>query len=791
MISRTFRRLNFERCESRELLAVITVNSLADDLTPIDGRTTLRDAIVQANTMGPAESVTIVFEDGLAGGTVALAGGPLRIERSMSIDASTLSQRITIDGSDNDPTPNLDNGDGARIFTIDDGDMNYRSDVYLRNLAITGGDAMGDGGAVLTTEKLTVESMHLFNNASQGRGGGVAARCGTACAAVLVVEDSQFDSNSGQEGGAIYVGGSINVSDSAISNNTATRGGGAIYAVRNHASAANIAIRDSQIIGNTGGGAGGVFAYGQEGQASISIVRSQISENAGDVAGGVLSLARFSSISVSESTVQGNTAVGGSGGIFADSNDGTAIVSIDASTIAGNSGGSGGGVFVEAGAEADLSILSSTISGNTAVRGGGGVAVKADDGRVEVQYSTLVKNTAGVEAGGLWNLHGSLTLQASIIADNHAPLAADLQPGVQLPDVRYSFIGNNQNTGLSATSAGLADRHGNLIGRPGAPLNPRLGPLADNGGPTLSHAPLAASPVIDAAEALHDKLPVSDQRRAPYQRLFGVRTDMGSIEVQPTPAPDDAVPATSMNLKVSEINYHPGIPTPLEIAAGFDIEGDFEFIELVNVSLDAIDLTGVELQRVLTIDKQTNELTQAGVDFVFASGDITRLEPGEHVLIVENAEAFQFRYGDSLPVAGEWSGQLSDRMEMLTLISRVDTFHMMYQFTYDDHWYPTTDGGGRTLELADRLATDLSQQTAWRASTDLGGSPGVSTGLLLVAGDANGDGIFDSSDLVQVFRAGLYDTNLPADWASGDWNSDGVFDSGDLVLAFQQGNYLS
>jgi hypothetical protein len=56
-------------------------------------------------------------------------------------------------------------------------------------------------------------------------------------------------------------------------------------------------------------------------------------------------------------------------------------------------------------------------------------------------------------------------------------------------------------------------------------------------------------------------------------------------------------------------------------------------------------------------------------------------------------------------------------------------------------------------------------------------------------GDANGDGRFDSSDLVKVFQSGKYATADEAGWGEGDWNADGLFDSADLVAAFQHGGY--
>ncbi|MEZ6116300.1 MAG: hypothetical protein R3C28_06975 [Pirellulaceae bacterium] len=61
----------------------------------------------------------------------------------------------------------------------------------------------------------------------------------------------------------------------------------------------------------------------------------------------------------------------------------------------------------------------------------------------------------------------------------------------------------------------------------------------------------------------------------------------------------------------------------------------------------------------------------------------------------------------------------------------------------------------------------------------------------LYFGDANLDGEFNSSDLVQVFQFGVYEADgpIPANWSSGDWNGDGHFDSTDFVVAFEDGGY--
>jgi hypothetical protein len=241
--------------------------------------------------------------------------------------------------------------------------------------------------------------------------------------------------------------------------------------------------------------------------------------------------------------------------------------------------------------------------------------------------------------------------------------------------------------------------------------------------------------------------------------------------------------APPTTLRVSEVHYNPGLPSAAEIAAGFDDKDDFEFLELINVGSAAIDLTQARLVQ-LTVAGET-----VGVDFDFATSPITRLAAGERVVVAENTAAFRFRYGNDLPLAGQWGGGLGNGGELITLQTGDD---LIQQFTYDDAWHPATDGGGFSLELIAPGIPDLqrwNQATAWRQSAQIGGSPGRDS---LLAGDSNADGIFNSSDLVLVFQAGKYEDGIAnnATFAEGDWNGDGDFTTADLVLAFQLGNYV-
>ena len=234
-------------------------------------------------------------------------------------------------------------------------------------------------------------------------------------------------------------------------------------------------------------------------------------------------------------------------------------------------------------------------------------------------------------------------------------------------------------------------------------------------------------------------------------------------------------------LRVSEVHYHPADPTPEEVAAGFTDKNDFEFVELENISGAAIDLSSVQLTQVDV------EGSSEGVEFNFAEGAITQLDAGQRVVVVENAEAFAARYGDGIPVAGAWSGRLSNSAETLTLTG---AGVQIQQFRYMDDWYPSTDGEGRSLEIANvgGALEDWGDRRGWQASSAVGGSPGESPRIV---GDSNGDGIFNSSDLVLVFAAAEYEDDIEnnSTFETGDWDGDGDFTTSDFVFAFRAGRY--
>ena len=150
-----------------------------------------------------------------------------------------------------------------------------------------------------------------------------------------------------------------------------------------------------------------------------------------------------------------------------------------------------------------------------------------------IQNSTITNNTADADADGFGHGGGlfvyqnvSVTIEHTIAADNvdNSGLAPDI--GNQVRAV-YSLIGNEHGAVITGG--------GNIIGTAAAPIDPRLGPLADNGGFTGTHALLEGSPAIDAGDILFDPQSVNpplmfDQRaESPFQRQVGV-IDIGAYE---------------------------------------------------------------------------------------------------------------------------------------------------------------------------------------------------------------------------------------------------------------------
>ena len=226
-----------------------------------------------------------------------------------------------------------------------------------------------------------------------------------------------------------------------------------------------------------------------------------------------------------------------------------------------------------------------------------------------------------------------------------------------------------------------------------------------------------------------------------------------------------AIPVSQSDLRISELHFNPADPTDAEIAAGYNDNDDFEFIEIYNPSTTGtINLSGVQLSD--------------GVIFEF--GD-TNLLPGERAVIVEDVDAFMERYGDTATVLGQWSGALNNGGEKVTLVDSSLEEIMSIDYGENDPWYNAANGHGFSLVLEDPANTavdELGKYYSWTASTLLGGTPGEASlspaGVVVNEVLAHTDS--PQSDSIELFNT----TNAPIS-VSGWYLSD----EGDDLFKYQ------
>jgi Right handed beta helix region len=264
--------------------------------------------------------------------------------------------------------------------------------------------------------------------------------------------------------------------------------------------------------------------------AAVSISGLTITGGNGALGGGGgVALQTAASLTLSAVEITGNSTTNDAGGgVFQITSGG--VLTILNSTIANNSTANenGGGVEV---VDGSATITNSTISGNTAggIHTGGGVRIAPTGISLTIRNSTIAGNSANTGAGISIAAGPTATLSSTIVAGNNPATAGDVQ-GTVLATSDHNLIGID--TGLTGITNGV---NGNLIGTAATPINPLLGPLQLNGGPTRTHALLAGSPALDKG---FDSVGLaSDQRGIPFLRLSGVAVDIGALEVQPNPQP--------------------------------------------------------------------------------------------------------------------------------------------------------------------------------------------------------------------------------------------------------------
>jgi len=484
------------------------VNSLANA-----GVGSLRNQILAANAAAGADTIT--FTGAGASGEIVLAT-EIPITDDLTITGPGAGQLAVSGDSDGDnlrdfATSGVALGD-TRIFNIDDltAPGSPTQNVSISGLTLKEGVADSwsgslqeePGGAIYATDTaVTLTNVTLTDNVATDRGGAVAVLEASG-AGSLTATGTTFSSNRARDdGGAVLVRPNKydpdeNKAGTTISNSTFTgnRTGGIDFGSLSTGSGSGgalatkyeVEVSDTTITGNTavGGSAGGAYLAGYG-----TVQRSTIAGNfAAAVGGGVL----LSGVDLRNSTVSGNTAEALGGGAMVVpgfAKYGGAVARIDDSTVSGNSvasaspyGGYGGGITVYGGGENDTLITrNSTIAANSASKKGGGI------------LGVNIVPDAGTSF---------IRLKSTLVADNTAAGAASdviaLGEGTSTP----VEIPNGFAAGFSLIEApGGTAFEGDPAGSNITGIDPKLSPLASNGGPTQTMAIAASSAAVDSAQA--------------------------------------------------------------------------------------------------------------------------------------------------------------------------------------------------------------------------------------------------------------------------------------------------
>ncbi|MBP0018298.1 MAG: CHAT domain-containing protein [Cyanobacteria bacterium SBLK] len=268
--------------------------------------------------------------------------------------------------------------------------------------------------------------------------------------------------------------------------------------------------------------------------------------NVSGAGGGIL--ADGGTLNINNSTISGNTSSSPGGGIFT-----SGTLNMTASTVSGNSatGDSGGGIYAEI-----LNLTNSTISGNHSLSDNGGGIMLGNGGNVsQISSSTIADNHADTSGGGISASNAIVNISNAIVANNTANGTANDIDGMGIISGTVSYTLIEETSGTTT----LTFTTGNLT-----EVDPQLLSLANNGGPTQTHALSSSSPAINRGN--NTSAPSTDQRGFPRGNLF----DMGAFEVQDEP--NAVVIFVDDNVSPIVINEGQGITLSLDGALPSDSE---------------------------------------------------------------------------------------------------------------------------------------------------------------------------------------------------------------------------
>jgi hypothetical protein len=399
--------------------------------------------------------------------------------------------------------------------------------------------------------------------------------------------------------------------------------------------------------GHTNAGGGGIHNLGV-----MTLTDCTISDDSALTGGGIENTGAMTLVGCTVSQVAGKY-----GGGVTNYIGGTAVIM--ACTITKNTADNQGGGISTYG---PLKLINSTVVGNTAASAGG-IYVDSETGSTTVTNCTVTGNRETGAGGGGIHAFGPTTLYNTIVCGNFGGTAPSTTPNDIAGSVNKSASFNN----LIGTggSGGLANgSNGNLV----AIVNPGLGTLSDNGGPTQTVPLLAGSPAIDVgdnAKALDasGKPLTTDQRGPGFPRVQGARVDIGAFEAAPTPTPTinwlnpaDIVYGTALDSTQLDATASvtvdgstvivPGTFTYSPAAGTLLNAGNDQTLKVTFTPTDTTDYTGATATVNINVDQATPELGVNPVNLTYGTPLIDSPLTGSATWTVG---------GNAVTVPGSWS----------------------------------------------------------------------------------------------------------------------------------------
>lgn len=372
---------------------------LDSPLSPDSGQATFTNVILQNNggafqggAIGATHMDVTIIDSVVTGNTANDGGG---IKAAVGSIGNTGS--ITIQNSDFSNNTTTGTAGGGAVFGGFAIDINISGDSTFSNNSTSGNGA----GVYSESGSVVIDGADFASNTATLKGGGLYVNNGS-----MDVSNATFDGNSANTGGALYLGNSLSdstLSNSVITNNSSTGtspfngGGGGISFIFSSSPDATLDISDAVIRNNdTAGDGGGIHAIG----GILNLAQVEVSQNVANGNGGGVDIINSTAVTMTNTTVSGNSADFLGGGFYSSSTD-VSGHALNFTTIASNqSGNGGGGVFLDV------------------------------DTVLKLNGSVLANNFADTSLG--------VPLPNDCVATN------DLFPRVQ---AKYSFIGVNDNTG--------------------------------------------------------------------------------------------------------------------------------------------------------------------------------------------------------------------------------------------------------------------------------------------------------------------------------------------------------